>query len=202
MRGAAKYARRLPMLKLRRRTSHGWTEAVLENLSAFLQDHAACERKASATALALVAHYPDRPELVKEMIHLAQEELEHFRQVVELMQARDVTICPDKKDPYVGGLMKHMRRGRDAYFLDRLLIGGIVEARGCERFGLLSEALEPGPLKQFYEELTRAEARHHGLFLRLARTYFSESEVAPRLDELLHAEEEIVDALPFRAALH
>ena len=35
------------------------------------------------------------------------------------------------------------------YLLDRLLIGSLVEARGCERFGLIAQALPDGPLKHF-----------------------------------------------------
>jgi len=53
-----------------------------------------------------------------------------------------------------------------------------------------------------YLELARAESRHHGLFFRLARQYFSESVVQTRADELLEAESRIVQKLPFRAAVH
>ena len=68
-------------MRLRIATSPAWTAAVLADLDAFLVDHAANERKASASALALVAHYPDRAELVERLIALSIEELEHFRAV-------------------------------------------------------------------------------------------------------------------------
>ncbi|MCA9583149.1 MAG: hypothetical protein KC416_15225 [Myxococcales bacterium] len=71
------------MLDLRARTDSRWTEVVLADLDKFLLDHASCERKASATALSLVCHYPDRPELVRAMIDLAREEPEHFTQTYE-----------------------------------------------------------------------------------------------------------------------
>ena len=57
----------------------------------------------------------------------------------------------------------------DEYLLDRLLVFGVVEARACERFGLLAEGLAEPDLRAFYAELTRAEARHHALFVRLAQ---------------------------------
>ncbi len=66
-------------MKLRVSTSPDWIDAVLKDFDAFLLDHASCERKASATALAFTTHYPDRPELVAAMIELAREELEHFQ---------------------------------------------------------------------------------------------------------------------------
>lgn len=190
------------MPRLRTKTPSQWTEVVLADFDAFLVDHAACERKASATALKLVSHYSDRTTLVRELIPFAQEELEHYAQVMEIILDRELPTRADEKDPYVGALMKLIKRGPEQYFLDRLLILSVIEARGCERFGLLAEALEPGRLKDFYTEITRSEARHHGLFVRLAKEYFEADVVQVRLDELLDAEARIVQALPFRAAVH
>ena len=190
------------MLRLRTSTPPQWIDVVFSDFDAFLLDHAACERKASATALKLVSHYSNRTMLVRELIPFAQEELEHYAQVMRIILDRGLSSQPDEKDPYVGALMKRMKRGPEQYFLDRLLVLGIVEARGCERFGMVAEALEPGPLKAFYAEITKSEARHHGLFVRLAREYFDASEVQRRLDELLEDEATIVRELPFRPAVH
>ena len=190
------------MLRLRTSTPPQWIDVVFSDFDAFLLDHAACERKASATALKLVSHYSNRTMLVRELIPFAQEELEHYAQVMRIILDRGLSSQPDEKDPYVGALMKRMKRGPEQYFLDRLLVLGIVEARGCERFGMVAEALEPGPLKDFYAEITKSEARHHGLFVRLAREYFDASEVQRRLDELLEDEATIVRELPFRPAVH
>lgn len=140
--------------------------------------------------------------MVRDLIPFAQEELEHYAQVVEIILERGLATRPDERDPYVGALMKLIKRGPEQYFLDRLLILADVEARGCERFGMLAEALEPGRLKDFYTEITRSEARHHGLFVRLAKEYFPAEAVQERLDELLDAEAKIVDELPFRQAVH
>jgi len=190
------------MLRLRTATDPEWIRAVLEDFDSFLVDHAACERKASATALKLVSHYSDKTMLVRELIPFAQEELEHYARVMEIILDRGISTRPDEKDPYVGRLMGLIERGPEQYFLDRLLVLGIVEARGCERFGLVAEALDPGPMKRFYTDITRSEARHHGLFVRLAREYFPQSQVQRRLDELLVAEAKIIETLPLRAAVH
>ena len=190
------------LLELKIPTPQRWIEAVLNDFDALLLDHASCERKASATALALLSHYPDRPELVQAMIELAREELEHFHQVLDLITARDLVLAPDKKDPYVRGLRQHLRSGRDDYFLDQLLVGGIVEARGCERFTLLARALDEPELREFYLRFAAAEARHRSLFFRLAELYFDRNEVQERADFLLGAEAELIEKLPIRAAFH
>lgn len=190
------------MLELKTPTPPEWVDVVLSDFDAFLLDHASCERKASATALALLSHYPDRPELVTAMIELAREELEHFHRVIELILARGLVLAPDRKDAYVRGLRAHLRGGREDYFLDQLLIGGIVEARGCERFALLARGLEPGELKEFYLGFAAAEARHRGLFFKLAQQYFDTHSVDKRAGELLTAEAELVQRLPLRAAFH
>jgi len=190
------------VLRLRTATAPEWTDVVLGDFDTFLVDHAACERKASATALKLVSHYSDRTLLVRELIPFAQEELEHYAQVMKIILDRGLTTAPDERDPYVRGLMQRIQKGPEQYFLDRLLVLGVVEARGCERFGMVAQALEPGPLKDFYTDITRSEARHHGLFVRLAREYFPTDRVQTRLDELLDDEARIVEALPYRAAVH
>lgn len=190
------------MLRLRTATDTSWIDVVLSDFDAFLIDHAACERKASATALKLVAHYSDRTVLVRELIPFAQEELDHYARVMEFILDRGLCTQPDEKDPYVTALMQLIKRGPEQYFLDRLLVLGIVEARGCERFGLVAEGLEPGPLKDFYTDIARSEARHHGLFVRLAKEYFPAERAQERLDELLDAEARIVNELPLRPAVH
>ena len=132
----------------------------------------------------------------------AREELEHFHLVYKMIRARGLELPPDTKDPYVNHLIGHVRGGRDERLLDRLILGGVLEARGCERFGIVTEALPPGPDKEFYAELTRSESRHHGMFLRMARHYFDEGTVQARLETLLDVEAEAIRTLPLRAALH
>jgi len=190
------------MIELKYRTPAKWAEAVAGAMDDFLPDHAAAEKKASSMALSMVAHYPDRAELVRAMIDLALEELGHFRAVVKLMHDRGIHLLPDEKDPYVNALRNAIRRGKMHYFMDRLLVGGIVEARGAERFGLIADTLPDGDLKRFYRSIARSEMEHQDLFLRLAETYFDPTAVHTRLDELLSVEAAIVSSLPLRLALH
>ncbi|MEM7609537.1 MAG: tRNA isopentenyl-2-thiomethyl-A-37 hydroxylase MiaE, partial [Myxococcota bacterium] len=75
-------------------------------------------------------------------------------------------------------------------------------ARGCELGAINFEDLEDEALAYFKRDRARAEARHHALFIRLARVYIDPADVRARLDELLDAEAAIVDRLPLRARLH
>ncbi len=190
------------MFKLRYATTSVWTQTVLNDLDNFLMDHAAAEKKASGMAISMLSHYPDRPKLVKAMIDLAIEEMTHFREVVKIMTERGLILGADAKDPYVNAFRKTIRKGTDAYFLDRLLTAGIIEARGCERFGLVGEALPNGKLQDFYRLIARSEDKHNTLFYDLACEYFTEKDIIQRTDELLDAEADIVQHLPIRAALH
>lgn len=183
-------------------TSAQWTEAVLEDFDAFLLDHAAAEKKASGMAVSMLSHYPDRVDLVSAMADLAVEEMTHYREVVKLIHSRGQITTKDEKDPYVNEFRKALRKNSDEYFLDRLLIGAIIEARGSERFGLIAEALPTGSLKSFYQSITRSEQRHKDLLVDLALQYFDHSSVDARLAELIGIEAEIVAQLPLRAALH
>lgn len=190
------------MIQLMYNTPRSWAEGVVAAMDDFLPDHAAAEKKASSMAMGMVSHYPDRPELVMAMIDLAIEELNHYRAVVKLMSERGLCLLPDEKDPYVNRLRRSIRGGKDHYFMDRLLVGGIVEARGAERFGLLADALPAGSLQRFYRAITRSEEEHQGLFIRLAELYFESADTHTRLTELLTIEANIVRDLPLRPALH
>ncbi len=192
------------MFDLRSATPPGWLEAVFADFDAFLIDHAACERKASATGISLATRYPDRTALIEPLIEFAREELEHFHIVYRLVAERGLVLTDDYKDHYVNALRAQARSGRDDQLLDRLVISGIVEARGCERLFLVAEALRPkdARLAEIYLDLARAESRHHGLFFRLAKLVFPEAEVQARSAKLLDFEAALMQSLPYRAAVH
>lgn len=190
------------MIDLMYETPASWAAGVVEAMDRFLPDHAAAEKKASSMAMTMVAHYPDKPELVAAMIDLAIEELNHYRAVVRLMRDRGLCLLPDEKDSYVNQLRREIRKGTDYYFLDRLLIAGIVEARGAERFGMIADALPEGSLQRFYLSITKSEQEHQDLFIELAELYFDSQEIQLRLQQLLRLEADIVKQLPLRPALH
>jgi tRNA-(ms[2]io[6]A)-hydroxylase len=180
-----------------------WIDAVMNDFNAFLQDHADCERKASAMAMSFVAKYPDRLEILPELIATGVEELEHFQQVYSIMEERGVKLNHSiPGDPYVQALIKQCHSGIEERFLDRLLIASVVETRGAERFKLIAERLEDESLQKFYKSLWTSEAKHGHIFVKMALQYFDESKVYKRLEYWVKTEAEVIENLEIRSALH
>jgi tRNA 2-(methylsulfanyl)-N6-isopentenyladenosine37 hydroxylase len=181
-----------------------WVETVVADFPSFLQDHADCERKASAMAMSFVAKYPDRVEIIPELIETGVEELEHFQQVYVHMARRGIRLAKEMQpDPYITALINLCHSDPIRRFLDRLLLASIIECRGAERFRLVWEAIDnDDELKEFYHVLWASEAKHGNIFVKMALHYFPEKEVYARLEELNNAEGRIIEGLPLRAALH
>jgi tRNA-(ms[2]io[6]A)-hydroxylase len=180
-----------------------WVATVMDDFDSFLTDHANCERKASAMAMSFVAKYPDRVEIIPELIETAIEELEHFNDVYKIMEERGIRLPPEMgQDLYVKRLIDRCRSGREERFLDRLLLASIIECRGAERFRLVCDALEDPELKDFYRRLWTSEAKHGNIFVKMALNYFPEKEVYKRLEELNNMEGEVLNTLPLKPALH
>ena len=190
-------------LELTKDSPQEWIEAVMNDFPAFLQDHADCERKASAMSMSLVAKYPDRTEIIPELIATAVEELEHFEQVYTIMNNQGIQLAHEiKQDMYVKALLGLMKSDVEGRFLDRLLLGSIIECRGAERFKMIYENLDEGKLRHFYHELWASEAKHGNIFVKMALIYFDEKRVYDRLQFLNEKEGGIMLALPIKAALH
>ena len=190
-------------IKLKWDTPKEWIETVLADFPKFLQDHADCERKASAMAMSFVAKCPDRVEIIPELIETALEELVHFKLVYEIMDQKKITLPKQlEQDNYIGGLIKKCRSGREERLLDRMVVAAVVEARGVERFRIVAENIEEEELQKFYDMLWRSEYKHSDVFLRLALSYWKWEEIEERLVYFIHQEAIICEGLPFRAAVH
>ena len=190
-------------IKLKWDTPKEWIETVLADFPKFLQDHADCERKASAMAMSFVAKCPDRVEIIPELIETALEELVHFKLVYEIMDQKKITLPKQlEQDNYIGGLIKKCRSGREERLLDRMVVAAVVEARGVERFRIVAENIEEEELQKFYDMLWRSEYKHSDVFLRLALSYWKWEEIEERLVYFIDEEAIICEGLPFRAAVH
>lgn len=184
-------------------SSQAWVDTVMNDFDCFLQDHADCERKASAMAMSMVAKYPDRKEMIPDLIETALEELDHFKQVYEIMASRNIPLPKSMpEDPYIKELMAIMQTPVHRRFLDRLLVGSLVEMRGAERFKMIEENLADQDLKKFYKMLWTSEAKHGNIYVKMALNYFTHKEVYDRLTWWVEKEGEIVKRMPLRAALH
>lgn len=192
------------MLGLQLPTDPRWVNIVEKNISEILTDHAYCEQKAASTALSLVVGFPEHEELVTAMIALAEEEISHFKMVHEIILKRGYTLGRERKDEYVRALQGFFLKGgsRNTHLLHKLLIAGLIEARSCERFRLLSEELEDQELRKFYRKLMIREAHHYTLFLKLARKFEKEAVVQEKWKNLLAYEAQLMKDLGKKETMH
>jgi tRNA 2-(methylsulfanyl)-N6-isopentenyladenosine37 hydroxylase len=167
-------------------------DSVEANLAEVLIDHAHCEKKAAGTAMNLIFAYVDRIELCRELSAIVDEELEHFRMVLDLLENRGIRFRRLTPSNYGKQLNELVSKQEPRKAIDRLLVAGLIEARSCERFGLLREHIQDRSLAKFYDDLFESEARHHSTYVRLAKLFGTEQLVHARLEELAGAEAEII----------
>lgn len=192
------------MLKLSVATDAAWVEWALSHLDDILLDQAHAEKKAAGMAVNLIFRYPDQEGLLTPLAALAREELCHFEKMLEHLEARGIRFARQTPSPYAGRLQRIVRSYEPARLVDTLLCCAVIEARSCERFRLLAQALgerEP-ELAALYQELCTAEARHYGAYLDLARRVVLEDELRGRLAEILEHEARVLAEAPRVPRLH
>lgn len=156
------------MLRLASSTPAAWVDRADRHLDLLLVDHAQCEKKAASTAITLLFRYPKVRALDRPLSALAEEELQHFRLVLDACEARGIPFGPLKPSPYAGRLFEALRATEPDRLIDTLLCAALIEARSCERMKALSEGLSDSSLRALYRDLLASEARHHGLYVDLA----------------------------------
>ena len=169
-------------------SSAAWLDQAIAQPELVLIDHAHCERKAAGVALQLMFRYQSDEELAGALSPLAREELEHFEQVLQLLQARGQALRPLAAPAYGASLAKQVRRDEPHRRLDSFLVAGLIEARSHERMALLAEHSPDPELRGLYGELVASEARHFGLYWMLAEKGFGRQATVARLQELAAAE--------------
>jgi tRNA 2-(methylsulfanyl)-N6-isopentenyladenosine37 hydroxylase len=170
-------------------TPAAWVEAAVVRWRELLLDHASCEKKAASTALALMFAYPEDRALGGALARLAREELRHFEQVQQMTVRLGVAVERGRPGRYAAGLRRLARNADPGRKLDLLLTAALIEARSCERFGLLAPRLA-SPLAELYAELERSEQRHYLRYVELARHAAPDADWAGRLRELAAREAE------------
>ncbi|HIK08871.1 MAG TPA: tRNA-(ms[2]io[6]A)-hydroxylase [Oscillatoriaceae cyanobacterium M33_DOE_052] len=187
---------------LQQPTSPQWVEMALSHLDTILLDHSHCERKAAGVALNLMFRYPSNSKLVRQLTAIAQEELEHFEQVNQILERRGIPLGPLSAPPYAATLKAQIRPQEPDRLLDSLLISALIEARSHERLGLLGEFCPEPELAKFYRSLMASEARHYGIYWVLATTYFDPETVTQRLQQLATVESDILATLHPEPRIH
>ena len=193
--------RTVQMLGLQLPTDPRWVRIAEKDLEEILTDHAYCEQKAAVSCISLISRYPEYEKMVEELAPIVTEEWGHFRQVLAEMKKRDMKLGRQRKDEYVNALRGFMKTGihREEKLLEELLVCGLIEARSCERFRLLSLHIKEEEMRDFYHRFMVSEAGHYVLFLDLARTYFGKEKTEKRWKEYLEHEAKIMSELELRA---
>jgi tRNA-(ms[2]io[6]A)-hydroxylase len=190
------------MLQLAASTSGRWLAQVQANLDLLLIDHAHCEKKAAGTAMNLLFSYVENRDLTLAMTEIVQEELAHFHLVRDILDSRQIRFRKLRPSDYGARLHELVHKHEPQRAVDRLLVAGLIEARSCERFGLLRDHLADRALAEFFGSLFESEARHHSTYVRLAKGYAPETAVRERLAELSAAEAQIIAAGDPEARMH
>jgi len=181
------------MLSLQSPSSPRWLAQVDAGLDEVLVDHAHCEKKAAGVAMNLLFSYVDHVPLARAMTEIVNEELEHFRMVLDLLDRRGIRFRKLSPSSYGPRLHELIRREEPGRAVDRLLVAGLIEARSCERFSLLGDHVTDPELRDFYRGLFESEARHHAMYVRLACDIAPEESVRERLHWLAAEETAIID---------
>ncbi len=194
----------LPLLY---QTPPQWAVNVLQKPLDLLNDHAHLEKKAATNALELLNRWPEPspPEnWVTAMTAVARDEVEHLAIVSRLLARRGGKLTKSHGNPYASELHKLVRKGRGTEELvDRLMISSLIEARSCERFHLLGQAVEDDvELKKLYRGLWASEHGHYLSFIQLAQQILPEDVVEKRWQEMLRLESEIIQSQAPGARMH
>ncbi|MBT8141213.1 MAG: tRNA-(ms[2]io[6]A)-hydroxylase [Gammaproteobacteria bacterium] len=190
-------------------TPDAWLQTACTKLPELLIDHANCEKKAASTAISLMFRYSEKADICYRMSRLAREELRHYEQVLKIIQQRNIQLTILKPSRYAGSLMQHVAFEEPHRLPELLIVGGIIEARSCERFAALIPYLDQNDeseLAKFYRGLLASEARHFEHYLELAKTYsadvFSSEEFDQKVQFLLDQEAQLIQAVDSEFHFH
>lgn len=173
-------------------SSEKWINLALSNPIEILIDHAHCERKAAGVAIQLMFKYPSEQKLSEVLSPIAREELEHFEKILYFLKDKGYKLKALQPPPYGSELAKNIRREEPSRMLDSFLVAGLIEARSHERLSILALNFEDSSFRKLYNSLLESEARHFGIYWKLAQKKFSKEEILNRLDELAIKETEIL----------
>jgi tRNA-(ms[2]io[6]A)-hydroxylase len=178
---------------LRAPTPAAWIARACELPEVLLTDHANCEKKAASTALALMFAYAEDLDLADKMSRLAREELRHYEQVAKLIRGMGMTPRRLAPGRYAERMRRLAAKSEPHREVDLMICGAFIEARSCERFAALGEAMG-APLSDLFRGLHSAEARHHRVYLDLARRAAGRAGVAlePRIEEFAALEAQLI----------
>ena len=190
------------MLLWREKIPDFWLPKVRSDLPSVLVDHAHLERKAATSALNL-SKYNELFDQVSELNAIAIEELQHFELVLQLLKERGIRFDVPKRNPWIAGMMKEVRKGRREQVIDHLVVCALIEGRSCEKFQILANAIRDldAGLADFYGSLVESEGNHYATYLIMAR-HIDLAETERRLEFFLDLDATLIGVPNPHAMLH
>ena len=184
------------------KTTDDWIDLAISNPMEILLDHAHCERKAAGVALQLMFRYVSEPGLSEVLSPLAREELEHFERVLSILNARGKKLQKLASPPYGATLTKNICKDEPLRMLDSFLVAGLIEARSHERMKLLSIHSPDLEIRNLYADLLKSEAKHFGIYWKLADERFERNLLTSRLEELAKVESDALLKIHHQPRMH
>jgi len=192
------------MFKLKLPTDPRWARIAESNIEEVLTDHAWCEQKAASNCISLITMLPEHTHIITELIKIAQEEMDHFEQVHEIIKSKGWVLGRERKDHYVNELYKFMHKGgsRQTHLVERLLFSAMIEARSYKIFKELSDTIDDEKMAKFYKDLMISEANHYTVFINFANEIGEGMDVKKRWEEWLAYEADIIKSYGKSEAIH
>ena len=107
---------------------------------------------------------------------------------MSILIARGRKLKKLESPPYAAILAKNISKDEPIRMLDSFLVAGLIEARSHERMTLLSIHSPDQELRDLYADLLKSEARHFGIYWKLADDRFDRNILTSRLDVLARVE--------------
>lgn len=169
-----------------------------------LLDQAHLEKKAAAGAVNFLFRVPFDARWQRGLSALGREELVHYERTLKLLERRGIGYATQAPGGYAAGLKRGILRDMPLRLVDELLVAAVIEARSCERMGLLAREFADvdAELADFYTELVAAEARHEVLYFEIAESIAGAGAAARRWREIAAHEAEVLAGLPWAPRLH
>lgn len=134
---------------------------------------------------------------------IARDETMHLNQVLRILQERGGKLERLHRSSYASDLRALVRNGSGPLEVaDLLMVSALIEARSCERFGILARTTTDKQLASFYEGLWAAEQGHYRTFLQLAEEVVTEEERNLRWEHMCQTEALIIQNQPLGPGLH
>ena len=86
--------------------------------------------------------------------------------------------------------------------LDSFLVAGLIEARSHERMTLLSVHSPDVELRNLYSDLLKSEAKHFGIYWKLADERFDRNILISRLEALARVESDALVEMHQEPRMH